>query len=47
MRDLQIAKGHTWEEKERKSRQFEEERKTNLANKVGFSRKSDPELCNV
>lgn len=31
--DLQIAKRQTWEEKERLSAQYEEERKTNLANK--------------
>ena len=35
MRDLQIAKKQTWEEKERASSKFVEERKTNLANKVG------------
>ncbi len=32
--DLQIAKRQTWEEKERLSAQYEEERKTNLANRV-------------
>lgn len=33
VRDLQIAKKQTWEEKERASSRFTEERKTNLANK--------------
>lgn len=32
--DLQVAKQHTWEEKERLSSMYEEERKKNLANKV-------------
>ena len=32
--DLQIAKRQTWEEKEKLSAQYEEERKTNLANRV-------------
>ncbi len=32
--DLQVAKQQTWEEKERLSRMYEEERKKNLANKV-------------
>ena len=34
IRDLQVAKRQTWEEKERMSAKFEEERKINLANKV-------------
>ncbi|KAI0227726.1 Kinesin-like protein KIF13A [Lamellibrachia satsuma] len=33
IRDLQVAKRQTWEEKERMSAKFEEERKINLANK--------------
>lgn len=33
VQDLQIAKRQTWEEKKRLSAQYEEERKTNLANK--------------
>ncbi|XP_074651928.1 kinesin-like protein KIF13A [Tubulanus polymorphus] len=33
IQDLQIAKRQTWEEKEKLSEQFEEERKTNLANR--------------
>ncbi|CAH1778263.1 unnamed protein product, partial [Owenia fusiformis] len=33
IRDLQIAKRQTWEEKERLSEQYEQERKINLANK--------------
>ncbi len=32
--DLQVAKQQTWEEKERLSRMYENERKNNLANKV-------------
>ena len=32
--DLQVAKQQTWEEKERLSLMYEEERKKNLANKV-------------
>ena len=35
VQDLQVAKQQTWEEKERLSAKYEEERKTNLANKVG------------
>lgn len=34
MKDLQTAKSNTWEERKKRSRQYEEERKTNLANKV-------------
>ena len=34
MRDLQIAKKQTWDEKQRSSARYEEERKVNLANKV-------------
>ena len=34
VKDLQIAKQQTWEEKENLSARFEEERRTNLANKV-------------
>ena len=34
--DLQVAKQQTWEEKERLSLMYEEERKKNLANKVGI-----------
>ncbi|ELT92202.1 hypothetical protein CAPTEDRAFT_221227 [Capitella teleta] len=33
IKDLQIAKSNTWEERKRRSRQFEEDRKMNLANK--------------
>lgn len=32
--DLQLAKKQTWEEKERLSAQFEDQRKVNLANRV-------------
>ena len=32
--DLQVAKQQTWQEKERLSGMYEEERKKNLANKV-------------
>lgn len=35
MEDLQLAKQQTWEEKERLSLMYEEERKKNLASKVG------------
>lgn len=34
VRELQIAKQQTWEEKQKLSVKFEEERKTNLANRV-------------
>ena len=34
IKDLQVAKRQTWEEKERLSSQYEDERKANLANKV-------------
>ena len=34
--DLQVAKQQTWEEKERLSRMYEDERKNNLANKVAI-----------
>ncbi len=33
--DLQVAKQETWEEKERLSDMYEEERRKNLASKVG------------
>ena len=36
MKDLQIAKKQTWDEKQRASGRFEEERKVNLANKVFY-----------
>ncbi|XP_013378821.1 kinesin-like protein KIN-4A [Lingula anatina] len=48
--DLQIAKRQTWEEKQRLSIQYEEERKTNLANKgilewvMDSMRKGDKEM---
>ena len=35
MADLQLAKKQTWEEKERLSALYEEQRKINLANRVG------------
>lgn len=36
IKDLQVAKQQTWEEKETLSARYEAERKTNLANKVTF-----------
>lgn len=39
VQDLQIAKRSTWEEREKQSSKYQNERKTNLANKVGL------ELC--
>ena len=37
VKDLQVAKRQTWDEKENQSARFEEERKANLANKVNIS----------
>lgn len=34
IKDLQTAKRQTWEERERLSERFDEERRVNLANKV-------------
>lgn len=39
--DLQLAKKQTWEEKERLSALYEEQRKINLANRVGKKRHQD------
>jgi hypothetical protein len=40
VQDLQIAKRSTWDEREKQSSKYQNERKTNLANKVNHWKKT-------